>query len=457
MTDDAKTESRVVIRTYLLLTLLTTLAASFIWGINTLFLLDAGLDNAEAFAANAFFTLGEVIFEVPTGVIADTRGRRFSYLLGAATLLSSTLLYLVMWQVHAPLLGWALASILLGLGFTFFSGATEAWLVDALHAAGFTGHLEQVFGRAQTIGGAAMLIGSVSGGVIAQATNLGVPYLARAGMLGVTLLVAFRFMHDMGFTPAKGVSAGTAVRTVIRGSIDGGFRNRPVRWLMLAAPFSAGAGIYVFYAAQPYLLQLYGDKTAYGVAGLAAALVAGAQIVGGLAVSRVRRFFRRRTDALILGGILNVALLAVIGLTGNFLVALALMAAWCLVFAIEAPLRQAFINGLIPSEQRATVLSFDSLMGSAGGVVAQPALGRAADVYGYAASYVIAAVVQAAAIPFSILARRTNAVSDPIRSGGEGPDGDQPGGVVVPSSAVGGAPLAAGVAERGEAPGAEIL
>ena len=122
------TSAQTVQRTYLLLTLLTTLAASFIWGINTLFLLDAGLSNTEAFAANAFFTVGQVIFEIPTGVVADTRGRRFSFMLGAATLLASTLLYYVMWQVHASLLGFALASILLGLGFTFFSGATDAWL-----------------------------------------------------------------------------------------------------------------------------------------------------------------------------------------------------------------------------------------------------------------------------------------------------------------------------------------
>src|SRR5919201_5321134 len=87
--------------TYLLLTALTTLPASFIWGINTLFLLDAGLSNVEAFAANAFFTAGQVIFEVPTGVVADTRGRRASFLLGTVTLLASTLLYLWMWQVHA--------------------------------------------------------------------------------------------------------------------------------------------------------------------------------------------------------------------------------------------------------------------------------------------------------------------------------------------------------------------
>src|SRR5881227_930441 len=79
--------SQNVQRTYFLLTLLSTLAASFIWGINTLFLLDAGLSNAGAFAANAFFTAGEVIFEIPTGVVADTWGRRTSYLLGAVTLL----------------------------------------------------------------------------------------------------------------------------------------------------------------------------------------------------------------------------------------------------------------------------------------------------------------------------------------------------------------------------------
>lgn len=408
---------RSVQRTYLGLTLLTTLSTSFIWGINTLFLLDAGLSNVEAFSANAFFALGQVIFEVPTGVVADTRGRRFSFLVGAATLLLSTLLYLVMWQVHAPFVGWALASILLGLGFTFFSGATEAWLVDALHATGYTGTLEAVFGRAQTVGGIAMLGGSVAGGFIAQATNLGVPFLFRAGMLGVTLVVAWWFMRDLGFTPVRGAGPVKAVREVLRGSIDGGFRNPPVRWLMLAGPFSAGVGFYAFYAMQPYLLQLYGDKTAYGVAGLAAAMVAGAQIAGGLLSVRVRRLFKRRTDAILLGTAVNVVLMVLIGLTTSFAIALILLAVWCLTFAVQGPLRQAYVNGLIPSAQRATVLSFDNLMGSAGGVVAQPALGRVADLSGYGPSYVVSAVIQAAAIPFVFLARRERASSDPIVEG----------------------------------------
>ena len=406
--------ARAVERTYLVLTLLTTLAASFIWGINTIFLLDAGLNNAEAFAANAFFTVGMVIFEIPTGLIADTRGRQFSYVLGAATLILSTLLYFVMWQVHAPLLGWAIASILLGLGFTFFSGATEAWLVDALKATGFSGHLEHVFGRAQSVGGVATLVGTVAGGLIAQMTNLGVPYLLRAVMLGVALVVALRFMRDIGFKPDREVRPMKAVRNVLRGSIDGGFRNPPVRWLMLAAPFTAGTGIYVFYASQPYLLQLYGDPHAYSVAGLAAAIFAGAQIIAGLLVPRLARVFHRRTDVLIGGAILGIGLLVLLGLSPGFVVALVLLAAWSFVITITRPMRAAFLNGVIPSEQRATVLSFDSLMGSTGGVVAQPALGRVADVNGYAASYLVSAGIQVLALPFVLLARREKAASDLI-------------------------------------------
>ena len=155
-------DSRKIQRVYLILLLLHTLAASFIWGINTLFLLDAGLTNAQAFAANAFFTAGLVLFEVPTGVIADTRGRRMSYLLGTLTLTIATLVYLLMWRVSAPFWAWALTSAFLGLGFTFFSGAVQAWLVDALKASGFNGPVESVFAKGQIVEGMAMLTGSRS-------------------------------------------------------------------------------------------------------------------------------------------------------------------------------------------------------------------------------------------------------------------------------------------------------
>ncbi len=405
---------RRVIRTYLTLTLLSTLAASFIWGINTLFLLDAGLSNTGAFTANAFFTAGQVGFEIPTGVVADTRGRRTSYLLGAATLFASTLLYVWMWQAQAALWGWALASILIGLGFTFFSGAVEAWLVDALGANGYDGDLESVFARGQVVAGVAMLTGSVTGGAVAQVTNLGVPYVMRAVLLAAVFAVAYIAMRDEGFTPHRGSGPIDEIRSVVSASLDHGWRNPPVRWVMLAAPFTMGAGIFAFYAMQPYLLELYGDQSAFGIAGLAAAIVAGAQVVGGILVPRIRRIFARRTDALIAAAAVSVVVLAGLGLTSSFWVALTLISVWALTFAASSPLRQAFINGVIPSEQRATVLSFDALMGSAGGVVAQPALGRAADVWSFSVAYGITAIVTAVAVPFYALARRERAVSDPI-------------------------------------------
>jgi MFS family permease len=411
MNDDAKHVQRV----YLSLTLLSTLAGSFIWGINTLFLLDAGLSNTEAFAANAFFTLGQVVFEVPTGVVADTWGRRASYVLGALTLLISTLLYLWMWYIQAPFWGWALSSVFLGLGFTFFSGATEAWLVDGLTFSKYDGDLDSVFARGSVVGGAAMLTGSVAGGYIAQMTNLGVPYIIRSAVLGLTFLIALIFMKDLGFTPDKSQTIPKQMRKIFKASIDNGLKRPAVRWVMLGAPFAAGASFYAFYAMQPYLLELYGKSEAYGIAGLAAAVIAGAQIVGGLLVKQIRKLFSRRTHAIILSTVLSVVALAVIGGTGNFWVAIVLLVVWAMVFAAVTPIRQAYLNGIIPSEQRATVLSFDSLMGSSGAVFSQPALGRVADVGGYSASYLVAAAVQLGALPFAILARREKAPSDPIK------------------------------------------
>lgn len=407
-------ESRKIQRVYLILLLLHTLAASFIWGINTLFLLDAGLTNAQAFAANAFFTAGLVLFEVPTGVLADTRGRRMSYLLGALTLTVATLLYLFMWRVSAPFWAWALTSAFLGLGFTFFSGAVQAWLVDALKATGFDGPVESVFAKGEIVEGIAMLTGSVAGGYIAQVTSLGVPYILRAIVLAVSFVLAFVLMRDVGFKPRRGGRLVDEMKKVLADGVRYGLRQRPLRWLMLAAIFTDGVGIYAFYAMQPYLLELYGKPQAYGVAGLAAAIVGGAQIAGGMLVPHLGRIFRRRTSVLLASVFLSTAILAAIGFLPRFWIAIVLLVLWGLLFAAIMPVRQAYLNALIPSEQRATVLSLDSMFASTGGVAIQPVLGRAADVWGYPASYACSALVQALAIPFVWLARREKAESDAI-------------------------------------------
>ncbi|MGW9167592.1 MFS transporter [Agromyces sp. NPDC055658] len=404
--------ARRVQSVYFTLLIGNTLAASFIWGVNTLFLLDAGLSNLEAFAANAFFSVGMVIFEVPTGVVADTLGRRMSYLLGTITLAATTAMYYWLWVIEAPFWAWAVVSVLLGLGFTFFSGATEAWLVDALTATGYTGSLERVFGRGTALSGAAMFIGSITGGAVAQATDLGVPFIMRAGVLVIMFVVAALLMHDLGFTPAGRAHPLQATKTVFKASLTYGLGRPPVRYLMLASFFTTGVGFYVFYALQPYLVELWGDEEAYSIAGLAAAILSGAQVIGGYLAPWVRRRFRRRTTTVLLSLVVSTGVLVALGLNRSFWLALLLLVLWGLVDAAAGPVRRAYLNDMIPSAQRATVLSFDSLLGSAGGAVIQPVLGRSADLWGYPGSLLVSSAFQVLAVPFIWLSRRQQSPAD---------------------------------------------
>ena len=201
------------------------------------------------------------------------------------------------------------ASMAADFSWADFTWLVEAWLVDALHFAEYDGDLEAVLGRGQMISGAAMLGGSILGGVVAQATSLGVPFLMRVGVLLAMFVVAYRLMQDIGFTPERSHHPLRAMRELFDASLTYGLKNPPVRWVMLAAPFASGVGIYTFYALQPYLLGLWGNPKAYTVAGLAAAIVAGAQILGGYAAPRVRRLFRKRTSALILGTLISARMI----------------------------------------------------------------------------------------------------------------------------------------------------
>src|SRR3954451_20055237 len=173
------------------------------------------------------------------------------------------------------------------------------------------------------VGGAAMLTGSVAGGFIAAQTSLGVPFVLRGAILAAMFVAAFVLMHDVGFTPEKGGHPLAEMRKIAASSIEYGWRVPAVKWLMVESLFTGGVGIYGFYALQPYLLELYGDPDAYSIAGLSAAIVAGAQILGGMAAPRIRRLFRRRTSALLVTAAASAGALVVIGAIESFAVVIA--------------------------------------------------------------------------------------------------------------------------------------
>ncbi len=284
-----------ITRTYYAITLLFNLAMSLIWGVDTLFKLDAGLDIFQVMLTNAAFTAGSMVFEIPTGVVADTVGRRVSLLLCLATLFVTTLLY-----VSAAWRGWGFAafmwiSVFLGLGYTFYTGAVDAWLVDALKATGYTQPLEPVFARAQMLFGLGMLIGTITGGLIGQ-IHLYVPYLVRAAVVLPLFVLAWVGMREVGFTPRalelRRVPA--EMRRVFVEGLDYGLHHRVVRPVMLASLVTMTFMIFGFYSWQKYFLDLLGRNLVW-VNGVVSSLVGLALIGGNALVSPAARIVGTRT------------------------------------------------------------------------------------------------------------------------------------------------------------------
>lgn len=411
---DDSGQSGSVIRNYLIIAGLYTLSTSIIWGVNTLFLLDAGLDIFGVFIANAVFTGSMALFEIPTGVLADTRGRRTSFLLSVAVVLLGTLGYVGVAAIGGGLFLFCLMSVVLGLGYTFYSGAVEAWLVDALKATGYRGQLDQVFARGSITSGAAMLMGSVGGGLLGN-LNLSIPFLARAGLLATVFVVAFFTMHDLGFSPRamKLAQLPAEMKQIAQVSITYGWQKNSVRLLIIAYFIQALFMAWGFYAWQPYFLELLGQDLPW-VAGVIAALISVATMAGNSIVEWFTRYCGKRTTLLLwAAGVQTVAAIGV-GLAGSFWLAVALYLVVMGTMGVWGPVRQAYMHQVIPSEQRASVVSFDSLVASGGSVFGQMGLGRLAQTRSIASGYVLGGLTTVLVLPVIFALRRLDEPADII-------------------------------------------
>jgi MFS family permease len=393
---------------------LFTLAASLIWGVNTLFLLNAGLDIFQVMLVNAAFSAGQVLFEVPTGVVADTIGRKASYLLGIGTLLIATLLYVASAEYGWGVWAFVGASVLIGFGFTCQTGAVDAWLVDALNYLKYEGLHEQVFARAGMVSGGAMLLGTLAGGFLGQ-VNLSLPYLARSGILALAFAFVALGMQEVGFTPRplRWGNFGAETRTVFHAGIRYGWRNRVVRPLLFVSAVQGVFMLYFFYSMAPFALDLLGRPDLVWVAGVLAAFFGLTGIIGNMLVGPVMRSSNGRRQApRVLAGFaaltaVAAAVIGIIGLLtpeGGSLLSFGLVVGvagifWGVLFGIMGPIRQAYLNLQIPSAQRATVLSVDSFFAEAGGMVGQPGLGWLARATSIPVGHLVGAIFMGIAVP----------------------------------------------------------
>ncbi|MDO8964582.1 MAG: MFS transporter [Coriobacteriia bacterium] len=413
-------DQRRVVGVYLTTSGLFTLATSLIWAVNTLFLLGAGLDIFQVMLVNTTYTVGQIVFEVPTGVIADTVGRKASLLLGIGTLLLSTLLYVAGATAAWGMPAFLAASVLLGLGYTFQTGAADAWLVDALDHAGWPGGKERVFAWGQMTFGSAMLAGTLLGGALGQ-MNLAFPYYARSGILALCFLATMLMLRDWGFTPRplRASNFAEETRAILTAGVRYGWRDPVVRPLLFVSLIQGVFFMFAFYTSQPFFLELLGMQLIWVVAAVqAASAVVG--IVGNSLVDRVMRAGDRRRRAGVVLAVITVAqgLLALAIASVGLLVPVAqrgvpVFAAaavlWLLfsgLMGVGGPVRQAFINEQIPSAQRATVLSVDALFGDVGGSVGQPALGYLAKAVSIPAGWAVGAIALLVSSPLYLTADR---------------------------------------------------
>ena len=388
-----------VIHSYRAIAGLYTLSASLIWGVNTLFLLEAGLDILGVFIANATFTASMALFEVPTGIVADTVGRRASFLLSVVIVCAGTLGYVGVWAAGGGLFLFCAVSMLLGLGYTFYSGAVEAWLVDALEATGFEGQLDRVFARGSMVTGAAMLAGTVGGGALGH-FNLAFPFLLRALLLIIVFGLAWRTMHDLGFNrrPLRLSALPAEMRSVGRASMTYGWQRRSVRLLMIVSFFQWGFLSWGFYAWQPYFLGLLG-RDAVWVAGVIAALIALSTIAGNTLVEWLARYCGRRTTLLLWAAAIQTGAAIGVGLAGSFWQAVALFLVVTTCMGVTIPVKQAYLHQVVPSQQRATVISLVSMIGSGGSAAGQVGLGYLARAHSIPLGYIVGGLVTVGVLP----------------------------------------------------------
>jgi MFS family permease len=410
---------RSVIVAYISTSLLFTLATSLIWATNTIFVMQVGgLTIFEAMLVNSIFLIAQAVFEIPTGVVADTIGRKASYLISIGTILVSTLLYVLTPIMHWGFTGFAIASVLIGVGFTFQTGAVDAWLVDALDHTGYELPKERVFAWGQMTSGIGMLAGSLLGGLLGQ-LNLALPYVLRAALLVVVFVIVAVLFHDLGFKarPLSVSTFGAETSAIFSAGVRYGWHDRVVRPLLFVSLVGGVFYMFAFYSWQPYVLQLLG-RNAVWLLGVVQAGISCTGILGNALVKPIMRTGpcrRHPGRVLAIASMVSTVLVLGIGAVGVLMkqpgvgpaaVAIVLWLLWGVAFGVAGPVRQAYINENIPSEQRATVLSLDAWFGDVGGGAGQPALGWISQQAGIAVGWLVGGVITAFTAPLYLWSER---------------------------------------------------
>ncbi len=336
----------------------------------------AKLDALQLVLVGTTLELSAFIFEVPTGVLADTVSRRLSVIIGVA-LIGVGLMVWGAWPLFGTIL---VGQVLWGIGATFTSGATEAWISDE------TGNVEtgQIFIRGAQLGWAAGALGIVASVPLVAVWGLQAPILA--GGLGYVLTaVALIFvMPERHWSPAprEGRSMIQALRETLRRSATT-VRAVPALLTILAISFVAGAGSEAFDRLRElHFLSNFAFPRVPLLPAIAwFALINLVSLVTSVAAVQVAR--RRIATESHLGAartllaidVVLIAAIVVFAAAVSFEMAALSYLLTRIVRRVAQPIATAWINLGLPSDVRATVHSLNSQADALGQISGGPLLG----------------------------------------------------------------------------------
>jgi len=192
-----------------------------------------------------------------------------------------------------------------------------------------------------------------------------------------------------------------------------GLSHPVVRPVMLASLVSMSFMIFGFYSWQRYFLDLLGRDLVW-VDGVISSLVGLSLIAGNVLVAPLSRVVRTRTGLLMVSVGAQVVLIVLCGLLTNFFVVVSLYLLYGAAIGLAMPVKQAYLNAHIPSAQRATIISLDSMFASTGGVIGQSVWGAVARARSIGQAWVGSGLTLVLAIPLYWIARRRDRKQDII-------------------------------------------
>jgi len=315
------------------------------------------------------------LFEVPTGVVADVYSRRLSIIIGDLLIGLGFVLEGAIPRFEAVLLG----QVVWGLGYTFTSGATQAWIADEVGEA----RAGQAFLRRAQVGALSGLIG------IPLSVGLGSLHLQLPIVLGGVLFVSLGMiligiMPETGFKPAP-TEQRESWRTMLRTLRDG---VRLVRWravLLLFIGISLVDGLYSEGLDRLWTAHFLRDFTLPAPDGIQpvawfGAIGAASALLSTLSTEIVRRRLdaasqRRVMQALFTMNALMVAGIVLFGAVKRFGVALIAFLMIAVLRNTVEPVVATWINPHIESSVRATVFSLSSQVNAIGQIAGGPVVG----------------------------------------------------------------------------------